>query len=198
MIDSQLRPSGVNDGQLIAAIDAVGREAFLPEARRAVAYRDRSLDLSEGRFAMAPTPLFKLVDRLAPQAGEKILVAGPLAAYAGAVLARLGVDVVALDSAAATGPDMERMAIATGPLDKGVADEAPFDAILIVGAIEQLSEELTGQLAEKGRVAAAILSDGVTRLAIGRRSGEGVAFRTFADAQVAPLGEFAKVRGFQF
>nr|WP_280638987.1 protein-L-isoaspartate O-methyltransferase [Sphingomicrobium aestuariivivum] len=198
MIDSQLRPNGVTDKALLEAMADVRREHYLPEGKRSVAYRDRAIALEDGRNAIAPTPLALMIDRAAPQTGEKALVVGPVAAYAAALLTEMGLDAVALESKPGEEPAGDGVILKTGTLTDGVADLAPYDLILLVGAIEELGEALTAQLADNGRVAAPVIDGGVSRLAIGRKVDGAVAFRNFADAQVAPLALFSKARTFEF
>ncbi|MEN3973230.1 protein-L-isoaspartate O-methyltransferase [Sphingomicrobium sp. XHP0235] len=198
MIDSQLRPNDVNDKRLLAAIEGVDREDYLPAARRAVAYRDRAIPLGDGRFAPAPTVLFKLIDRADVRSEEHVLVVGPDAGYAAAVLARLGTKVVALDSVKSEGPGVDGVTMVKGALDKGHPADRAYDLILITGAVEQISEALIEQLADGGRVAAPVIEGGLSRLAIGRKVGEAMAFRSFADAQVARLAAFDRPQEFRF
>src|SRR5687767_13032128 len=77
MIDSQLRPEGVTDVAVLAAMASVAREEFVPDAVKPVAYMDRPLALGEGRFLMPPAALARLLTELAPRAGERALVVGP-------------------------------------------------------------------------------------------------------------------------
>ncbi len=198
MIDSQLRPNGVTDKALLGAMADVRREHYLPEGKRAIAYRDRAIDLGSGRQAMAPTPLALLIDRAAPKADEKALVVGPLAAYAAALLCEMGLEVVALDNETTDEPVSDGVVVKNGKLEAGVADEGPYDLILVVGAVEMLGEALTAQLGENGRVAAPVMEGGVSRLSIGRKVGGEIAFRSFGDAQVARLGCFDRPKSFQF
>lgn len=175
MVAGQLRPQGVTDPLVLGAMGSVPREAFVPEALRAVAYMDRPLVLPDGAPMMAPAELGQLLDALAPRPGESALVVGPGGAYAAAVLAAIGCAV-------------ERAEGADGGARKR------YDLILVEGAIEQLPEALEARLAPGGRVGAAILDRGVARLSIGRASRHGLGFRSIADAGVPPLAGFARPR----
>ena len=198
MIDSQLRPNDVNDKVLLAAIAKVDREDYLPEDRRSVAYRDRAIPLGEGRFAPAPTVLFKLIDRARVQAGERALVVGPNGDYAAAVLAELGLSVVALDTVSSLGPARDGVETSKGALERGFGADDSFDLILLTGAIERVSDALVAQLKQDGRIAAPAIEGGVSRLAIGRKVDGQISFRSFADAQVARLAAFDAPQGFTF
>src|SRR3546814_3370407 len=74
-----------------------------------------------------------------------------------------------------------------GPLAKGYKKGAPYDLILIDGAVELISDALVDQLAERGRLVAAILDNGVARISSGRRGGGG--FGPVAGADAASRSE---------
>jgi protein-L-isoaspartate(D-aspartate) O-methyltransferase len=179
MIDSQLRPSGVTDRAVLAAMAAVPREEFVPEAARAFAYSDRPVDLGEGRALMAPTALAKLLTELEPRPGERALVAGLGNGYAARVLKVLGLDVDLADGAAPAG-------------------SAKYDLILIDGAVEEVPAGLADRLIPGGRLGTGILDQGVTRLAIGRIAGGALGLRRFADGEVPVLAQFTRPRVFTF
>ena len=86
MIDSQLRPEGVTDGAVLAAMGSVERENFVPEAARAFAYFDRTLPLGNGRAMMPPAALGRLLSELAPRAGERALVVAAGTGYSAGLL----------------------------------------------------------------------------------------------------------------
>jgi protein-L-isoaspartate(D-aspartate) O-methyltransferase len=117
------------------------------------------------------------------------------------VLARLAASVVALEedgglvgqADAAPGARFVR-----GPLAEGWVDDAPYDVILIDGAVETVPQAIIDQLADGGRLAAAIVEAGVSRLSVGRRSGAGFGMAAFADADAAPLPGFAPPPAFRF
>ena len=179
MIDSQLRPEGVTDAALLAAMASVPRERFVPEAVRALAYSDRPLDLGNGKALMPPAALAKLLTELEPRPGERALVVGSGNDYAAKVLETLGLEVD----------------VAEGPHSAG---KAIYDFILIDGAVEDVPSGLIARLAPDGRLGTAIADNGVTRLAVGRVAGGVFGLRRFADAQVPLLPGFTRPRAFRF
>lgn len=179
MIDSQLRPLGVTDASVLAAMAAVPREQFVPEAVRALAYSDRPLDMGGGKALMPPAALAKLITELQPRAGERALVVGPAPNYAARVLETMGLVVDVADGPAVTG-------------------KGQYDLILIDGAVEEVPASLVGRLNPEGRLGTGIADNGVTRLAVGRVAGGVLGLRRFADGQVPLLSAFSRPRAFTF
>lgn len=204
MVASQLRTTGVNDPRVLAAMGVVAREAFVPAERRAGAYAEALLPLGEGRALSPPMVLGLLLTEARLTGAERALVIGAGSGYAAVVLARLVADVVALEiSPALAGAARVALAplgirVIEGPLEAGYPAGAPFDFILIDGAIEEMPQAIIEQVADGGRIAFALLDRGITRLAIGRAAGGGFGVTTFADASVAPLPGFARTRTFSF
>jgi protein-L-isoaspartate(D-aspartate) O-methyltransferase len=204
MIATQLRTTGTNDARVLAAMGEVPRERFVPASRAALAYADALVPLTPGRDFNSPMALGRLLTEAAPRRGERALVVAAATGYAAAVLARLVGPVVALEEepelagAARLNLAATQARLVEGPLTEGWPAEAPYDLILIDGAVEIVPDALVGQLAEGGRLAAGLVENGVTRLAIGRRAGEGFGMAAFADAAAAILPGFAKPRAFTF
>jgi protein-L-isoaspartate(D-aspartate) O-methyltransferase len=200
MIDSQLRPEGVTDRGVLAAMGSVPREQFVPGPARALAYFDRPLKIAEGRAMMPPAALGRLLTELAPQPGERALVVGSGSGYSAALLRAIGLDVVALESdealvSAAIDAGIETV---VGDLASGWANGAPYDLILLDGAVEQVPPALVKQLRDGGRLAGAIIDRGISRLVIGRASGGALGLRSLADAEVDALPGFERPRAFTF
>ena len=156
MVDNQLRPEGVTDRGVLAAMGSVPRERYVPEGARALAYFDRSLKIADGRTMMPPAALGRLLSELAPKAGERALVVGSGSGYSAAVLKAIGLDVVALESDQALSAAAAEAGVETvdGDLAKGWAKGAPFDLILIDGAVEEIPAELVKQLRDGGSLGA--------------------------------------------
>ena len=76
MVDSQLRPQGVTDRGVLAAMGRIEREQFVPEHARPLAYFDRPLQIGEGRAMMPAAALGRLLTEAAPVTGERALVVG--------------------------------------------------------------------------------------------------------------------------
>jgi protein-L-isoaspartate(D-aspartate) O-methyltransferase len=200
MVDNQLRPEGVTDRGVLAAMGLVERERFVPEAARALAYFDRPLKIAPGRAMMPPAALGRLLSELAPRPGERALVVGSGSGYSAALLRSIGLEVVALESdrsLAATSAESGIDAV-SGDLDKGWAKEAPYDLILLDGAVEEVPTSLIKQLREGGRLAGAIIERGVSRLVVGRAAGGVLGLRSIADAEVERLPGFERPRAFTF
>lgn len=205
MVESQLRTNDVNDPALLAAILAVPRETFLPAERRSAAYIDRPVPLADGRALNPPLATARLLVEAQPCAGETALLVGAATGYAAALLARLGCTVVALEEDAALATQARKalagtdgVTVETGPLAQGHAKRAPYDLIVIDGAVEILPDALIEQLKIGGRAVFARLDRGVTRLCAGVRSAGGFGARTFADSEAVVLPGFAAPRGFTF
>ena len=205
MVDSQLRTSDVTDPDVVRALATVPREQFVPESRRATAYIDRAIPLSEGRALNPPLALGRMLVALAPRRDDRALVVGAGTGYAAAVLAELAGHVTALEQdedliglARAALQGDGRITLIAGPLAAGAPDAGPFDIILVDGAVEELPAALTAQLAEGGRLATALGERGVTRIALGRKQGGAFGLTTLADSEAAVLPGFERPRGFSF
>jgi protein-L-isoaspartate(D-aspartate) O-methyltransferase len=200
MIDSQLRPEGVTDAAVLAAMGAVAREQFVPEQGRPLAYGDRALALGGGRFLPAPAVLGRLLNDMAPKPGERALVIGAGTGYSAAVLAAAGCDVVALESSADLAARARELGIpvAEGPLEAGHPAGAPYDLVLIDGAVENIPAAIVAQLADGGRLGTALTEGGVTQLVVGQKVGAAFGTWSIADAGAAPLPGFSRPRGFHF
>jgi protein-L-isoaspartate(D-aspartate) O-methyltransferase len=180
MVANQLRPQGVTDVRVLAAMGSVPREDYVPAGSQASAYGDRAIMLDDGSPMFPPAELGLLLSRLAPVPGERALVVGGGGAYAAALLRHMGLEVATDDP-----------------------ESGAVDLILIEGAIEQLPAHLAERLVPNGRVGAAIVEDGVTRLALGRASANSsgarsVGFTSFAEAQVPLLPGTSSAPAFAF
>lgn len=204
MVVSQLRTSAVSDVRVVSAMGEVPREVFVPPAQAEVAYRDAPLPLSGDRAINPPLITGRLLTAAEVQPTDRVLLVGAAMGYAAAVLARLAGSVVALEEdAALAAAARDAIADATvevveGPLDAGWAQGAPYDVIVIDGAVESVPDAIVTQLAPGGRLTTGIVDRGVTRLALGRRTEGGFGLVDFADLGCVELPGFAKPKTFQF
>ena len=204
MVASQLRTTGVNDPRVVAAMGAVPRERFVPAERCAMAYADALVPLGHGRCLNPPMALGRMLTEARLGGEEKALVIGAATGYSAAVLARLAGSVTAVEEIpelaafarqALAGTDVE---LVEAPLNEGHAAGAPYDFILIDGAVEHVPPVIVDQLADGGEFALALLDDGVTRLCVGRVVAGAFGTNAVTDAAAAVLPGFEKPRGFSF
>jgi protein-L-isoaspartate(D-aspartate) O-methyltransferase len=204
MVASQLRTTGVNDPRVVAAMGAVPRERFVPTERCALAYADAPVPLGDGRQLNSPMALGRMLTEARLSGRERALVIGAATGYSAAVLERLVKKVVALEEApelvafarrALAGTGVE---LVEGPPTEGHHAGAPYDFILIDGAVEFVPQAIVDQVADGGEISLALIEDGVTRLCVGRVVGGALGTTAFADAAAAVLPGFLKPRGFIF
>src|SRR3954452_2811360 len=127
MVESQLRPIGVTDAAVLEAMGTVERERFVADGARPLAYGDRAVAIGDGRFLPAPSVLGQLLTQMAPEHGQSALVVGAGTGYSAAVLAHMGLDVVALESSAVLAARARDLGVAAveGPLAAGWRKGAP-------------------------------------------------------------------------
>jgi protein-L-isoaspartate(D-aspartate) O-methyltransferase len=200
MVDSQLRPQGVSDPAVLLAMATVPREKFVPDHSRPLAYVDRAVAIGPGRFLVAPAVLGRLLTQMALERGQRALVVGAGSGYSAALLDAMGLEVVAVESA----PDLAGkarqlgMEVIEGPLEAGHRSGAPYDQVLIDGAVQLIPDAIIAQLADGGRLGAALLDRGVTRLIVGRKSGGAFGYLSIGDAGVPALPGFTRPKAFTF
>ncbi len=208
MIDSQVRPNGVNDPRVIAAIDKTPREAFFPSGFKHLAYADTEVAYGDGRSLIKPRDFAKLLAALDPRPSDLALDIASGTGYAAAVLARL-VDVVigvehdaelieaAQEKWAELGVDRAVM-IETEPAG-GAPAEGPFDIVLIAQAVEIVPQALLDQLKDGGRLGAIVASGRLSKGLIYTRSGRAVSGRESFDASArVVLPGFERPKSFIF
>jgi protein-L-isoaspartate(D-aspartate) O-methyltransferase len=207
MVDSQIRPSDVTDRRIPRAMLEVPRELFVPASAQATAYIDDQVRVAGGsgsagpRFLLAPRVLAKLIQNLDIAETDTVLDIGCATGYSAAILSRLAKTVVAVETdpvlagqaaAALKSAGISGVAVHAGPLAVGYPTRAPFDAILINGAVPEAPANLLDQLKDGGRLAAVLVSNGVGRATLWRRYGTHFDHRALFDASAAPLPGFEK------
>jgi len=206
MVESQVRPSDITDRRIIRAMLEVPREAFVPPALYELAYMDeavpvtRRVDGRPVRALLAPRTFAKLVQLAEIEPDATVLDVGCATGYSTAVLARLAKSVVALEVddalAARTAETLRQLRVANvmvlrGALEAGAPAQAPFDAILLEGAVPQVPKDLLEQLKDGGRLVAVIADGAFGRAQVWRRTGKACDARSAFDAGAEPLPGFA-------
>ena len=208
MVESQLRTNKVTDAGLIEAFERVPRELFLPERLRGIAYVDEDIALGNGRFAMEPMVLARLLQAARPEPDDIALDLGCTTGYATAILSRLVATVVALEGEADLAAEANRTlseleidnaVVVEGPLTEGYPKQAPYNVIVLGGAVAEILPAIGDQLADGGRLVAVVKRDpGMGRATLMQRNGGVVSSRILFDASVPMLPGFEVEPGFVF
>ena len=165
MVDGQVRTSDVIDSRIVDAMLEVPREAFVPENKRALAYLDLDLDVTEGgsarRFLIKPVVTAKLLQAAEIKATDAVLVVGCATGYAAALAAKLAGQVTATETDPALAAKAKEVLaqLGLGSVTVRAADPAegnpagaPYDVILLNGATEIVPDRLYAQLKDGGRL----------------------------------------------
>jgi len=208
MVDSQLRTNRVTDEALLAAMGEIPRERFVPPALAGVAYVDEDLALGGGRYLMEPMVLARMIQAAEIQPSDAVLDVGCATGYSSAVASRLAAMVIGLESdsrLAKAATDnlaalrIDNAVIVSGDMRAGHPRQAPYDVILLQGAISEIPAQIAAQLAEEGRLVAVLAPPGATgRATLSLKTGGIVSHRDLFDAATPPLPGFELAPGFSF
>ena len=161
MVEQQLKPRGIKDERVLAAMAKVPREEFVPADARPSAYEDGPLPIGYDQTISQPYVVAFMTEQLRPKQSDRVLEIGSGSGYQAAILAELVADVYTIDiveplakTAEATlqGLGYKNVHIKTGDGYKGWPEEAPFDAIIVTCAPEKVPQPLVDQLKDGGRM----------------------------------------------
>jgi protein-L-isoaspartate(D-aspartate) O-methyltransferase len=213
MVDGQLRTTDVTRASVLDAMLSVPREEFVPRQRAELAYIDEDIEVAAAaggapaRYLMEPSPFAKLAQLAEIGPGDFVLDIGCATGYSSAVLSQLASSVVALESDAALADNAgetlselgyDNVVVVTGDLATGCPDEAPFDVILVGGAVDIVPDALLAQLRDGGRLVAVLGHGNAGAAHIFLNAGGIVTSRRAFNAAVRPLPGFERKVEFQF
>ncbi len=165
MIEQQIRPWNVLDQDVLDLLLVVKREDFVPAAYKALAFVDTEIPLPGGEAMFTPKIEARILQEIGLKKHENVLEIGAGSGYMAALLAHKGRHVTTVEIS----PELKEMAQANlaragvtnvtvelGDGAQGWSAGAPFDAIVISGALEALPEAFLKQVKVGGRIAAII------------------------------------------
>lgn len=207
MVESQVRTSDVTDLRILQAMRTLPRELFAPAQKRQLAYGDLDLEVEAGRVLLRPRDLAKLVQALAPQAGERALEIAGATGYGAAVLAHCCQDVVSLDpdprlsfaaQAALEASGVANVRTVSTAAAAGWVDGAPYDVILLNGSAEFVPQAWFAQLKPGGRLGVIVREGAAGSARIYTRTEDAVAYRVAFDAFPPRAPGLTRPPGFAF
>ena len=195
MVDTQIRPADITKFPIIEAMLSIRREMYVLDEQREAAYADALLNLGGDRHILEPRTFGKMLDSLDIQGDELVLDVGCGLGYSSAVLGHFAEAVVGIEENENLATEAEavlategvlNVAVLYGKLADGAVQHAPFDVIMIQGAVEEIPEILLGQLNDGGRIAAIFNQRGQGAVRIGYKSHGHLSWR-FAFNAFSPI-----------
>ncbi|MDP3650568.1 MAG: protein-L-isoaspartate O-methyltransferase [Rhodoferax sp.] len=208
MIEQQIRPWNVLDGEVLELLSVVKREDFAPLAHKGLAFADLEIPLPGGQRMLSPKVEARLLQDLAIQKTDKVLEIGTGSGYMAALLAHRAQRVISLEIlpelAEVARTNLAKAGIANVEVhnfdgSKGASGEGPFDVILLSGSVAEVPHSLLAQLKVGGRLAAIVGHEPMMRATFVTRTSE-TDFRTTQPWEtVAPrLQNFSEPSRFKF
>lgn len=214
MVEGQLRTNKVTDAAVLDAFLAIPRERFVQPSLRGIAYVDDDIPLGSGRTLIEPMVLARLLQLASIDPADKVLEIGCATGYATALLAHIAGTVTALESDPLMATRARALlkelgctgaSVVEGKLTEGWRAGAPYDVILLNGAVGTIPRAVADQLAEGGRLVGVVLAEAGS--AAGAGLGEAVLMtraegvlssRPIFDAAVQVLPGFEPAPSFVF
>ena len=197
MVESQLRQRGIRDERLLAAMSTVPRHEFVSQQNWNEAYADHPIPIAEKQTTSQPYMIAAMIQAAEIKPEDRILEIGAGSGYQTALLAELASQVFAVERYASLAETaqktLERLGyrnakIVTGDGSLGLAEAAPFDAIIVSAAAPRIPQALTDQLAVGGRLLVPIGDSEQQVLQLIQRHADGTtSARTLEGCRFVPL-----------
>jgi protein-L-isoaspartate(D-aspartate) O-methyltransferase len=197
MVDTTIVSRGVTDPAVLAAMRRVKRHELVPAELRSRAYEDRPLPIGFDQTISQPYIVAAMTEAAQLSPGDKVLEVGTGSGYQAAVLAELpGVDVYSIEIveplARRTHELLAQMGygklhLRIGDGYRGWPEAAPFDAIIVTAAPEELPEPLIDQLAVGGRLVIPVGAAGEQDLRVITRGKDGTTSETLFPVRFVPM-----------
>ena len=181
MVERHLKARGIDDPLLLEAMGAVPRESFVPEHLQEFVYEDSALPIESGQTISQPYIVARMIELAEIKPGDTVLEVGAGSGYAAAIMSRMANKVFAIERHAAlaklAAARLKRLGYANAEIicadgTKGLAEEAPFQAIIVSAGGPHVPEALKQQLAIGGRLIVPVGEFGFQTLIRVRRTGE--------------------------
>jgi protein-L-isoaspartate(D-aspartate) O-methyltransferase len=163
MVEEQLAAPGrgIQNRRVLEAMATVPRHEFVPKAVSKYAYWDEPLPIGYGQTISQPFIVAFMTEQLDPKPTDRVLEIGTGSGYQAAVLSRLVAEVYTIEIieplAKRAEADLKRLGynnvrVLAGDGYQGWPDHAPFDAIIVTCAPDQIPQPLVEQLRDGGRM----------------------------------------------
>ena len=207
MIEQQIRPWDVLDPDVLALLEAHPRHLYVPEAQQKLAYSDLEIPIGEGEFMLSPKIEAKLLQALDLAEQDRVLEVGTGIGYLTRLLSHAAASVTSIEwhpslfeQAQIRLADCTNISLHQGDASQNWPDGEQYDAIVITGALTEVSQAYREKLALGGRMVAFVgEAPAISAILITRISDEEWVEESLFETLVAPLhSQQSRPRKFQF
>lgn len=195
MVDEQIRARGIKDASVLKAMGDVPRHRFVPEQIRHLAYSDRPLPIGMEQTISQPAIVAYMTEAADISKKEKVLEIGTGSGYQAAILGEVAGDVYTIEII----PELAERArgvlgdlgyknvfVKTGNGYLGWPEHAPFDAIIVTAAPDEIPQALVEQLAVGGKMVVPVGSAN-QEMVIVEKTREGVTQKRTIPVRFVPM-----------
>lgn len=161
MVETQLKPRGIDDPGVLRAFENVPRHEFVPEKYSEDAYTDHPVPIGEGQTISQPYMVAQMTQLLKVTPGDKVLEIGLGSGYQAAILAHMGAKVFSVERIKSLVENtveilkkllINDIQIKEGDGSLGWPEHAPYNGIVVTAAAPRVPGPLLDQLGEEGRL----------------------------------------------
>tara|TARA_B100000401_G_C52813144_1_gene725048 strand:+ start:938 stop:1588 length:651 start_codon:yes stop_codon:yes gene_type:complete len=180
MVDGQIKPINGMSDELISIFYSMDRSEFLPESLKSSAYIEKNIIIENNRVIPKPEIVAKIVLNIDIKDNENVLILGSTTSYLSAILAHQAETVIVVEENEKLisfseknikKKNLNNVVYFNGEIAKGCANQSPFNAIIIEGAVNSVPNNILNQLDEHGRLLAIISKDSICTAQMYRKNG---------------------------
>lgn len=197
MVSRQIQERGISNPAILKVMKKIPRHLFVPTKYQKQAYGDHPLPIGKGQTISQPYIVAFMTAALNVKPEDRILEIGTGSGYQAAVLAELGCEVYSIEIIGSLGERAKKILsrlgygkvhLKIGDGHKGWAEKAPFDAIIVTCAPEEIPQPLVQQLKEGGKMIIPVgESGGIQHLILGVKKGDGLVSRSVLPVRFVPM-----------
>ncbi len=193
-----LKSRGLKKTTVLDALLKVPRHKFVPASHRNLAYEDRALPIAHEQTISQPYIVGYMTEAADIAPGERVLEIGTGSGYQAAVLSELAKEVYSIEIVPPLADSARKLLdqlgyknvqVKTGNGYLGWPERAPFDAIIVTAAPDEVPQALVDQLAVGGTMVVPVGSGFQQMVTITKRESGVIERRTIPVAFVPMVGK---------
>jgi protein-L-isoaspartate(D-aspartate) O-methyltransferase len=207
MVDGQIKPINGMSQQLLSVFYAIDRNDFIPDIYKSMSYAEMNITIENNRTIFKPVLVAKIALFIDLKANENVLIVGSSTGYLSAILSHQAETVIVVEENQRLLDDSENaikknninnVVFIRNELSKGYNDQAPFNAIIIEGAVQEVPSNILDQLEEGGRLLALIDNDETCSAILFTKNGNKFNEQKLFNCSLPVLEGFKKKNSFSF